>query len=275
MADSSWGPHWPNCDRSHIKTLVRSDGLRLPIHHDLHEIVAILMDLTELRGYNIRPDWTWGYACRAIAGTNRASEHSQGTAIDINAPTNPRRRDRRFVSDMPGWMPDMWKAHGFRWGGDFSWPDPMHYEVAPGVSLSDMRVITNRLKRFLSSDTPAPRPRPRPTPLGDPVKERIKQVQRLVRVKDDGVIGPITNRAFSRHLIGWPEEVRRRTGRNVILHGNTHKNLVRWLQTQGRRKGFPMAVDGIVGSETNHLIVVLLHQRDGICGPRGYAEAVR
>ena len=52
MAHSSWGQGWPNCNRSNIVTIVRRDGLRLPIHRELAPLVTILMDLTEVAGYS-------------------------------------------------------------------------------------------------------------------------------------------------------------------------------------------------------------------------------
>lgn len=208
MADRSFGTGWPTCDRSKIIALVRNDGLRLPVHRELSDLVAILMDLTEAgHHYNIVPGWTWGYACRAIAGTRTPSNHSWGTAVDINAPTNPRRADRRFVSDMPRPMVDMWKAHGFRWGGQFSWPDPMHFEFMG--SVQDARNITARLRRFLgaaASKPPAHNPKPkrparRPYPglvkMGDRGQDvRVWQqvlVERGYRIAVDGIFGPRTN----------------------------------------------------------------------------------
>lgn len=126
-ASRGWGPGWPNCQRGTIVTLVRPDGLRLPIRREIAPLVAWLMDETERRGYDIRPDWTWGYACRAIRGSSSPSNHSWGLAVDINAPKNP--MGSRLITDMPRWMTDLWKAHGFGWGGDYrSRPDAMHME---------------------------------------------------------------------------------------------------------------------------------------------------
>ena len=88
MANSSFGKGYPSRNPN-IVTLVRKDGLRLPIHKEIKDLVAILMDLTEGQKYNINPNQTWGYANRAISGTNAPSNHSWGTAVDINAPSNP------------------------------------------------------------------------------------------------------------------------------------------------------------------------------------------
>jgi hypothetical protein len=54
------------------------------------------------------------------------SLHTWGIAIDLNVPGNLRgtsgQMDRRVV--------DIFKRWGFRWGGDWSWTDPMHFELA-------------------------------------------------------------------------------------------------------------------------------------------------
>lgn len=205
MADRTWGPGWPNCDRAQIVTLVRHDGLRLPIHQDLAELVAILMDLTELMGYDIRPGSTWGYACRPIAGTSTPSNHSWGTAVDINAPQNPRRRP--LTTDIPQDVSNLWKAHGFRWGGDYrvSTPDPMHFEFMGTVF--DAAQITQRLRRFLGSATPSvPHvPSRRPPMLEFPGVVRMGDsgpavrvwqealVNRGYQIAVDGEFGPRTN----------------------------------------------------------------------------------
>ena len=272
MAHPSFGNGWPNCSRSNMVTLVRRDGLRLPVHREIADLVSILMDLTELAGrYNIVPSWTWGFACRAIAGTNQPSNHSWGTAVDINAPVNPRKRP--LTTNIPRSVRELWKANGFRWGGDYqtSVPDAMHFEFMG--SVADARAITARLRRFLSHAAPPPQQRTPATAPGE--KGRVMELQRLLRVAPDGAIGPATVAAMNRNLIGWPPEVRRRTGRDVSLPGNSNPNLVLWLQRQGRRKGYLMTVDGSVGAQTNHLIVVVLGQPDAICGANGYRAAVR
>lgn len=262
MAHPSWGNGWPSCSRADIVTLVRNDGLRLPVHRELADLVAILLDLTEIGGgYDVVPSWTWGFACRAIAGTNQPSNHSWGTAVDINAPVNPRKRP--LTTNIPRNVRDMWKGNGFRWGGDFvtSVPDPMHFEFTGTVA--DARAINARLRRFLGAAPAPPAPSPSPPAAGE--RGRIMELQRLLRVTADGAIGPNTVAAMSRNMIGWRRD----------LPGNRNPNLVSWLQRQGRRKGYALRVDGVVGAEVNHLIVVVLGQRDGICGANGYRAAVR
>ena len=208
MADRSFGPAWPECNRSEIRTLVRADGLRLPVHKDLVELVAILLDLTELSGYNVVPGQTWGFACRAIAGTSTPSNHSQGTAIDLNAPANPRRaRGLPMLTDIPKAVRKLWTDHGFRWGGNFEWPDPMHFEFMG--TAAQARQIAARLRRFLGSGTPTvghvPSPADRPSQVGYPGEIEMHDTGRAVRtwqtalrergydIVVDGIFGKVTN----------------------------------------------------------------------------------
>lgn len=122
-----WGPGWPNCQKSKMKTLRRADGVVLPVREELALLIAGLCDETERRGYDLIPGWCWGFACRAIRGSRKPSNHSWGLAVDLNAPKNP--MTNRLVTDMPSWMPKLWKRYGFGWGGDYdSRPDAMHYE---------------------------------------------------------------------------------------------------------------------------------------------------
>lgn len=67
----------------------------------------------------------WGYNKRYIGGTKIWSNHAFGLAIDINSLTN----GYRTKGDMPKEVILRAKRSGFRWGGDFSTPDPMHFEV--------------------------------------------------------------------------------------------------------------------------------------------------
>lgn len=121
--DRGWGG--PCSGR--IVTIVRSDGVRLPVRDEVKVLIALLCDETERRGYNLVPGWCWGYACRKIRGSSSWSNHAWGLAVDLNAPTNP--MTSTLKTDMPGWMPELWNSYGFRWGGDYAGrKDAMHYE---------------------------------------------------------------------------------------------------------------------------------------------------
>lgn len=140
MAHSSWGPGWPNCQPGKIDSSFIVDGTRFPggVRHELVDLVAMLVRETKARGYRFGtatdPSYgCWGYSCRAISGSNNPSNHSWGLAVDINAPSNPYTSPLR--TDMPPWMPKLWNAYGFRWGGDYTGAkDAMHYEYMGSVT---------------------------------------------------------------------------------------------------------------------------------------------
>lgn len=79
--------------------------------------------------------WDGGYAHRLIAGTNVWSEHAAGVAIDWNASQHPLGTPKHTGWD-PGavgaieWMlTKTLKGSFFEWGGHWSRPDPMHFEL--------------------------------------------------------------------------------------------------------------------------------------------------
>lgn len=94
-----------------------------------------LAAVMEAHGYYIRSADTGAYNCRYIAGTTTWSNHSTGTAVDVNWQSNP--RAGHLITDMPPAMIRAIEAietvdgiQVFRWGGRYgNSPDAMHYEV--------------------------------------------------------------------------------------------------------------------------------------------------
>ena len=74
----------------------------------------------------IHPDEYAGcYYPRFIAGTTTLSNHSFGLALDLNVPGN----QRGTVGEMDRAVVAIFKKWGFAWGGDWSYTDPMHFEM--------------------------------------------------------------------------------------------------------------------------------------------------
>ena len=188
-----WGSGWPDCQRDRLVTLAREDGLRIPVHEAISQLVAILIDETERRGYDVRAGQSWGFACRPIRGTSSTpSNHSWGLAVDINAPSNPMRAD--FVCDQPTWMPSLWWGYGLFWGGWYrSIKDPMHYEFLG--TPRDLREATRRAKGELGRAEAVPYPSPGES------SDRVRSAQeRLLELgfdpgPIDGIYGPMTQAA--------------------------------------------------------------------------------
>jgi hypothetical protein len=140
-----WGPGWPDCQTSSLVTLVcGQNNLRLPVRREVAPIFAALVrDLEAARGRPFRPDWSWGFACRPIAGTRTPSNHSWGLAIDLDAPENG------FQKGVPGpgknTMPSsasrIAAEYMMRWGGDYRVSaDPMHFEFMGTPKQADALV---------------------------------------------------------------------------------------------------------------------------------------
>jgi D-alanyl-D-alanine carboxypeptidase-like protein len=67
----------------------------------------------------------WSYENRNVRGENVKSNHAFGLAVDINALTNI----MGTAGDMPEEVVRQWEVEGGEWGGDWSRPDPMHFET--------------------------------------------------------------------------------------------------------------------------------------------------
>lgn len=227
MAHASWGSGFPNCQQNKIKGLVRADGLKLQLREELLTLFSLLIDETERMGYDVRrfnaagEIVTGGFNCRAIANTNRPSNHSWGLAIDINSDVNPRRRP--LTTNIPAPVRELWSRFGFRWGGTFPTPDPMHFEYMG--SVSDSAADTARAQRELAGGggvPPGPPPFPGVVlkrrsrgpdvcrvqarlrelghaidslpscPFGPQTEGAVKAFQRSRNLDDDGKVGPLT-----------------------------------------------------------------------------------
>jgi hypothetical protein len=86
----------------------------------------------------------WSYLNRDVRGGTGKSNHAFGLAVDINALSNP----LGTPGDMPQEVVQGWKAEGGEWGGDWSRPDPMHFETH--LTPEEIR------KRYKRDGTPRP-----------------------------------------------------------------------------------------------------------------------
>lgn len=144
---------WGTVDAVRVAPIRRPDGVTIPMNVALLDLVGMLLDLTELAGYDLIPGQCWGYAKRKVADTNVWSTHAWGLAVDLNAPSNW----RGGPGDIPHHVVDLWEDHGFVWGGTWAHTDPMHFEF--GGNPSDAARITARLRAFLGGPGTAPTPR--------------------------------------------------------------------------------------------------------------------
>jgi hypothetical protein len=195
-----WGPGWP-ADNRHAMRAVRSGGIALSVRAELAPLVAHLVTETVDRGYALRHGECWGFANRAIAGTNRPSNHSWGLAVDLNATTNPMGPD--LVTDMPDWMVERWTSRGFRWGGHYRGrKDSMHFEYmgSPADLHAELAAIVDAPAPLDPPPDATPWPGPGPTlrrgargPDVARLQERLNAHGAALAV--DGDFGPRTDAA--------------------------------------------------------------------------------
>jgi hypothetical protein len=77
--------------------------------------------------------WDGGFYPRyQTSSTTKLSNHSWGTAFDINASTNGYNKKPAAIGKPGCLLPlvPIAEKHGFAWGGFFGSPDGMHFEVA-------------------------------------------------------------------------------------------------------------------------------------------------
>lgn len=73
----------------------------------------------------------WGYAFRMVRGsTDKLSNHSSGTAIDLNAPKHPLGKVGTFPAEKVPMIRALAKKYGLKWGGDYvNRKDEQHFEI--------------------------------------------------------------------------------------------------------------------------------------------------
>lgn len=87
----------------------------------------------------------WGYAFRMTRGSDRVlSNHSSGTAIDLNAIKHPLGKSNTFNKDQRNIINLLITKYGLAWGGNYNKrKDDMHFEIA-----LNQNQVTNKIKEL-------------------------------------------------------------------------------------------------------------------------------
>ena len=74
----------------------------------------------------------WGYCFRMVRGTtDKLSNHSSGTAVDLNSTKHPLGKVGTFPAAAVPMIRALAKKYGLTWGGDYkNRKDEMHFEVS-------------------------------------------------------------------------------------------------------------------------------------------------
>jgi len=156
-----------------VKWPIPGSGTSIAIHERLMPALttattSLEESLADGLEYRVRSKTTSSAAARTIGGKWRMSRHTFGTAFDINADTNPFRRDNELITDMPPWWVGAFLDAGFCWGGlwvgskdtmHFSWQGPAFggYDQLPPAfpPLTDEKAI-DRPSTRITVVPPAP-----------------------------------------------------------------------------------------------------------------------
>lgn len=70
------------------------------------------------------------YEFRRVSGSSKLSLHAYGAAIDLDPERNGRGKPYDGgINMIPQGVVEIFKAEGWKWGGDFKYPDCMHFEA--------------------------------------------------------------------------------------------------------------------------------------------------
>jgi hypothetical protein len=74
----------------------------------------------------------WGYAFRMTRGSDKVlSNHSSGTAVDLNATKHPLGKSNTFTKEQRNTIQLLLVKYGLAWGGNYKRrKDEMHFEIA-------------------------------------------------------------------------------------------------------------------------------------------------
>jgi hypothetical protein len=113
--------------------LTKLDGYGITVGSPYADKFKGLLDDLAAAGVKIDPRQSGGYNYRNIAGTNRLSNHAYGRALDVNWNDNARGTPGKID---PTLARTLAQKHGMVWGGDWSNPDPMHFEIAGALNAA-------------------------------------------------------------------------------------------------------------------------------------------
>lgn len=147
MATSQNG--WTVIDSYSSPKLKRLGGFSGSVHHVVHPVFEYLIAEFSRRvePINIGSQDDWGYTPKKISGTDVYSNHASGTAIDLNSRKHEQGKRGTFTSTQVREIREILKEVDdvVQWGGDWNYPDEMHFEIRRSVSEQKVREVAARL----------------------------------------------------------------------------------------------------------------------------------
>jgi peptidoglycan hydrolase-like protein with peptidoglycan-binding domain len=287
---------WPAGSSSQIPLVgLTVDGVRFPAgvrSGDVGAVLGYVARRVDAEVESLVAGWCWGHAYRPVRGGTTLSNHSSGTAIDINAPRHPigssntfsatqQARIRAILADCDGVI---------RWGGDYSSrKDDMHFEINVRPGDARLSALARRVGGGGGGGTPSPSP-PWSTVRRGATGFRVVAIQHLLRHRGlsltvDGVFGAATAErvvAFQRRqalaadgIVGdrtWSALVA------LVRQGSRGEAVVGLQRTLGAHR-LVTSADGIFGAGTAARVRDFQRSRrltaDGIVGSQTWSALTR
>lgn len=150
---NGWPAH-PNPDVIGIDRNFTAAGRRFPGGVKAGDVATVFRYLVEQFDRRVEdvdryhPGDEWGWYYRRTTGGSSLSCHASGTAIDINATAHPYGVRGTFTAAQVGAIRQIlaelrWVV---RWGGDFSPPDEMHFEIVG--TAAEVAYVANRIRNI-------------------------------------------------------------------------------------------------------------------------------
>jgi len=235
--------------------------------------------------------WCWGHSYRVISGSTSLSNHSSGTAIDLNAPRHPLGKSGTFTATQRSHIRSILNSCNgvVRWGGDYSGrKDEMHFEINVRPGDARLAALAKRIGDGGGGGggAPAPAPIAWTTVKRGASGFRVTAIQHLLRqhgysLTVDGAFGPTTqSRVISfQHAKGlaadgvvgpttWSALVA------TVKRGSSGQAVVA-AQKLLTHRGYALTADGVFGAVTATKTQAFQQSRrltaDGVVGAHTWA----
>jgi len=255
---------------------------------DVHVVLGYVARRFDREVEALVKGWCWGHSYRVISGSTSLSNHSSGTAIDLNAPRHPLGKSGTFSATQRSHIRSILNSCNgvVRWGGDYSGrKDEMHFEI--NVRPGDPRLAALAKRIGGGGGKPSPAPIAWTTVKRGASGFRVTAIQHLLRQRGyslavDGSFGPTTQSrviTFQRAKgLAADGVVGPRTWSALVMsvkRGSTGQAVVA-AQKLLTHRGYSLTADGVFGAMTATKTQAFQQSRgltaDGVIGARTWAR---
>ena len=254
---------------------------------DVHVVLGYVARRFDREVEALVKGWCWGHSYRVISGSTTLSNHSSGTAIDLNAPRHPLGTSGTFTATQRSHIRSILNSCNgvVRWGGDYSGrKDEMHFEI--NVRPGDARLAALAKRIGGGWRHAGARPIAWTTVKRGASGFRVTAIQHLLRQRGytltvDGAFGPTTQSrviSFQRAQgLAADGVVGPKTWSALVVtvkRGSSGQAVVA-AQKLLTHRGYALTADGVFGAVTGDedagLPAVAGLTADGVVGARTWA----